>query len=155
MRGFTLRALPVCFVAVAAGCFSPGGTVATKTGPATTRTHEYWRQVSAALAQKPSADDMKGLVKLVRAQTDTLRDLSPDGVDPSLASAVEDLVRCEDEVLRIAATVDNDPGYLKENQVLAKSFSEANRKASESKKRLKALRDSLNARYGGGFAAIG
>jgi hypothetical protein len=155
MRGFTLRALPVCFVAVVAGCFSTNGSVGTNSGPAATPTHAYWRQVGGLLAQKATSSELKDNVRLIRAQTDALRALSTEGVDPALVLAVDEVIRCEEEVLRVAATADNDVGILKENQVMAQTFAEANRKATEAKKHLKGLRDSLNARLGGGFGPIG
>jgi hypothetical protein len=153
MREFTLRALPVCFVAVVGGCLSTNGPGGTTGGPTTTPTHAYWRQVNAVLARKPSGDDMKALVKLVQEQTDALRALSPEGVDTELVSATEEVVRCEEEVLRVAALSDYDTANLKKNQTLAVAYSEANRKAVEAKKRLKGLRGPLNARLGGGFEA--
>jgi hypothetical protein len=155
MRGFTLRALPVCFVAVVAGCFSTGGSVGTRNGPAPTPTHAYWRQVSTILAQKATSGEMSDNVRLVRTQTDALRALSPEGVDQTLVSAVDEVIRCEEEVLRVAAMANNDVGILKSNQVMAQTFADANRKAAEAKKHLKGLRDSLNARLDGGFAPIG
>jgi hypothetical protein len=159
MRGFTLRALPVCVAAFAVGCFSLSGngnvgTPAAGTGKATP-THEYWQKANAALSQKPTNGEMKALVQLVQAQTDALRELAPDGVDPVLVAAVEDVVKCEEEVIRVAEMAGSDVTVLKTNQVMAQSFAAANQKAADAKKRLKALRGSLNDRYGGGFAPIG
>jgi hypothetical protein len=97
---------------------------------------------------------MRDLVRLIRAQTDALRALSPEGVDPGLVAAVDDLIRCEDQVLEIAATANNDGETLRRNELMAKTLGDANFRAAEAKKRLKGLRDSLNARHGGGFAPI-
>jgi hypothetical protein len=156
MRGFTLRALPVCVAAFAVGCFSLSGNVGTPAaGKGATPTHAYWQKASTAIAQKPTSGDMKGLVQLVQAQTDALRDLAPDGVDEALVAAVEDVVKCEEEVIRVAEMAGSDVTVLKTNQVMAQSFAAANQKAAEAKKRLKALRGALNDRYGGGFAPMG
>ena len=153
MRGFTLRALPVCLAALATGCLSLSNFLGTGApAPAPTATHAYWQRATAVLAQKPPSTELKDLVKLVQKQTDELRELSAEGVDPGLVAAVDEVVRCEEEVIRIAATANNDPGVLRTSQLMAQAFADANRKASEAKKRLKALRGSLNDRYGGGFA---
>jgi Asp-tRNA(Asn)/Glu-tRNA(Gln) amidotransferase A subunit family amidase len=154
MRGFTLRALPVCFVAAVTGCFSTGGAVGPAGGPPPTPTHAYWRQVGAILSQKSTTKEWRDAVALVQRQTAALQELSTEGVDPALASAAAEVIRCEEEVLNVASMFDNNPAELKKNQAMAVTFADANRKASEAKKRLKGLRDALNARLGGGFAPI-
>lgn len=155
MRGFTLRALPVCFVALAVGCFFTNSFVAPKTAePAPTATHTYWNGVSAALAQKPAGADLKSMLGAVRAQTDALRALSPDGVDEALVAAVEEVIKCEDEVLRVAEMAGNDQAVIRSSRELAATFQAANRKATDAKKHLRGLREALNARHGGGFAAL-
>jgi hypothetical protein len=154
MRGIMLRALPVCIAVFATGCFLTSPSVGTPVA-ARTPTHAYWQGAGAVLAQKSTGGEMKDLVVLVRTQTDALRALSPEGVDPALVAAVDDIIKCEEEVLRRADMVGNDPSVLKTNQAMALAFAEANRAAAESKKRLKALRGSLNDRHGGGFAPIG
>jgi hypothetical protein len=156
MRGYMLRALPVCFVAFAAGCFTFPGNLGNFGTPAVPRTatHAYWQGASTALSQKPSGD-MRELVQFVRTQTNALRELSPDGVDPALVAAVEDVIKCEEEVIRIAEMAGNDPTVLRTSQAMTQMFGDANRKAAESKKRLKALRGPLNDRHGGGFAPMG
>ena len=153
MRGFTLRALPVCLVAFVTGCFSFNSFLGTNSAVAPpTPTHAYWQQASAALAMKGAGRDLKDDVNLIRAQTALLRDLPPADVDPALVAAVEDVVRCEEEVIRVADLFESDGARLKTNQAMAVTFADANRKASEAKKKLKTLRAVLNARYGGGFA---
>ncbi len=149
MRGLLLRALPVCLVALASGCF----TTSSERAPTVPRsaTHAYWQQAGAVLARKPAGDDMGSMVKLVEYQTDALHDLSPEGVDPALVAAVGEVIKCEDEVLRVGATFNFSPAELKINQPMAVVFADANRKAAESKKKLKAMRGELNARHGGGF----
>ncbi len=154
MRGIILRALPVCFVAFVAGCFTFGGNSAPPE-TARTPTHAYWQKANAALAQKPTSGEMKALVQLIRTQTDALRELSPEGVDPALVAAVDEVIKCEEEVLRRADMVGDDPTVLKTSEPMARAFAEANHKAAEAKKRLKALRGTLNEHHGGGFAAIG
>ncbi len=133
---------------------STGGPGGSGAAAAATPTHVYWRQVGAILGRKPVGDELIDLVKLVQEQTDALRELSPEGVDAELVAAVDEVVRREKDVLGIAATADYDRGNLKKNESLAKSFADANRKAAEAKKRLKSLRDSLNARLHGGFESI-
>jgi hypothetical protein len=158
MHGILLRALPACLVALAVGCFTTNNEVApaTKSAPApATVTHAYWQGAAAALSRKPTSGEMKDLVQLVTVQTDALRALSPEGVDPALVQATEEVLRCEEEVLRIAELFNNDAAKLKENQAMALTFADANRKASEAKKRLKALRGPLTERCGAGFAPIG
>ncbi|MBP3957589.1 hypothetical protein J8F10_20260 [Gemmata sp. G18] len=154
MRGFTLRAVPVYFVAFACGCFGKQDVQRTDGAPPSP-THAYWRQVSAVLAQKPAGENIPAYVSLVRTQTDGLRDLPTDGVDADLVSAVASVIKCEDVVLQRADLIDNDPARLKESKELAQAFSSANRAAAESKKRLKALQPALNSRHGGGFAPMG
>ncbi len=155
MRGFTLRSAPVCVVAFAVGCFSLSGNVCEMPTRERTVTHTYWQGVNAALSQRPAGQDLKSMLQTVRVQTDALRDLSSDGVDETLVAAVNDVIRCEEEVLRVAEVAGNDAGTLRSSRELAGTFQAANRKAADAKKRLRALRDPLNARHGGGFAALG
>lgn len=155
MRGFTLRALPVCFAVFACGCFlTPKAPVFTEPADKTP-THAYWRQVRATLARPPAGNDLRAMVQLVRAQTEALRDLPTDEVDADLVAAVEQVVKCEDEVLRRADMTGTDAGVLKQNQAMAKVFADANRQAAEAKKRLRALQPALTAKYGDGFAPMG
>jgi hypothetical protein len=156
MRGFTLRALPVCFVALVVGCFSTSGSVGTnKSGLPPSATHAYWHQVGAVLAQKATSSEFSDNVKLIRLQTSSLRAISQEGVDQTLVLAVDDVIRAEEEVLRVAEMANNDVGIMRANQATAKEFADANRRAAEAKKHLKGLRDSLNARLNGGFGPIG
>ena len=155
MRGIMLRALPVCFVAFATGCLLSNSSIKVTEVAPRSATHAYWQRANAALAQKPTGGDMKALVQLIRAQTDALRELPPEGVDPALVAAVDEVVKCEDEVLRRADMVGDDPSVLKTNQAMAQVFADANRKAADAKKRLKALRGPLDERHGGGFAPAG
>jgi hypothetical protein len=156
MRGFTLRAAPVCFVAFAVGCFFTNSSVApSAAGPAPTATHAYWQGVNAALSQKPAGADLKSMLQAVRSQTDALRALSPDEVDESLVAAVNEVIKCEDEVLRVADMAGNDPTVIRSSREMAATFQAANRKAADAKKRLRGLREALDARHGGGFAQLG
>lgn len=156
MRGFTLRAVPVCFAVFACGCFltnpsrEPAGA-----RPAMPPTQHYWTEVGNVLARKPAGDNLPALVALVRAQTEQLRALPTDDVDADLVAAVEQVIRCEDEVLRRADMVDNDANILKQNAAMARVFADANRAAADAKKRLKALQPALDAKHGGGFAPLG
>jgi hypothetical protein len=154
MRGFMLRALPVCFVAFAAGCFFTKDSVAPSAAAPTSATHTYWQGVSAALAQKPVGGDLRSMLAAVRSQTDALRELQPDGVDETLVAAVNEVIRCEDEVLRVAELAGNDATILRSRREMVGAFQGANRNAAEAKKRLRGLREALNARHGGGFAAL-
>jgi len=156
MRGFTLRAAPVCFVALAVGCFFTKDSVAPNiAGSAPTATHTYWQGVNAALSQKPAGADLKSMLQAVRAQTDALRELSPDGVDETLVAAVNDVIKYEDEVLRVADMAGNDATVIRSSRELATTFQSVNRQAAEAKKRLRGLREMLNTRHGGGFAQLG
>ena len=155
MRGFTLRAAPVCFVAFAVGCFFINSSVApTDTAPAVSATHTYWQGESAALAQKPAGNDLKSMLRTVRTQTDALRELPSDGVDESLVVAVAEVIKCEEDVLRVAETAGNDVAVLRSSREMAGAFQSANRKAADAKKRLRGMRDALNTRHGGGFAVL-
>lgn len=133
MRGL-LRALPVCLVALA-GCFTTGSENPPVGGAPPT----YWQQANAILSRKPAADDLRSNLALVRQQADALRELSSEGADPAVVAAVEQVVRCEDEVSRIALLANDDPAVFKQSQMLATQFSDANRKAADAKKRLKAF----------------
>ena len=155
MRGFTLRAVPVCFAVVACGCFLTQKAPAPATGEPPTVTHAYWRQVGATFAQKPVGNDLPAMVRLVRSQTEALRALPTEGVDAELVAAVEQVIKCEDEVLRRADMVNNDPGALRRNEQMARVFADANRAAADAKKRVRALQPALDAGYGGGFAPMG
>lgn len=155
MREFTLRLAPVCFVAFAVGCFFTKSSVAPEAAKAPpTATHAYWQGASAALAQKPAGQDLKSMLDAVRAQTDALRELAPDGVDETLVAAVNEVIKCEDEVLRVAEMAGNDAKGLRSSRGMIESFQSANRKAADAKKRLRGLCEALNASHGGGFAAL-
>ena len=153
MRGFWLRALPACAVACALGCFSMNGLLSPSAREPATPTHAYWQGASAALAHRPATQDIAGMLAAVRAQTEALRALDPAGVDPDLVAAVNDVVAREEKVLAIAETADNSAEIIRSSKPMALAFQDANKQAADSKKRLRALRDALNAKHGGGFAA--
>ena len=155
MRGIILRALPVFVLTCATGCFltNGGGSPQASLAPPTP-THAYWQQTGAILAEKPVNGELPTLLALVGRQTDALGKLSPDGVDPTLVAAVQEVIRCEQKVLEIAETADNDEKVLRATQVTAKAFGDANKAASDAKKRLKALRGPLSERYGRGFTSM-
>lgn len=154
MRGFTLRAAPVCFVAFATGCFFTNNFVAPTTDSPPSATHTYWQGVSAALAQKPAGQDLKSMLAVVRSQTDALRELPSEGVDETLVAAVAQVIKCEEEVLRVSETFGGDVTILRTSREMTGAFQNVNRKAADAKNRLRGLRESLNARHGGGFAAL-
>lgn len=154
MRGFLLRALPACAVACALGCFSMNGLLSPAAREPATPTHAYWQGASAALAQKPAAQDIGAMLTAVRAQTQALRALDPTGVDPELVAAVNDVIAREEKVLSIAETADNSAEIIRSSKPMAAAFGDANKQAAESKKRLRAMRDGMNAKHGGGFAAL-
>ena len=155
MRGFTLRAVPVCFAVLACGCFlAKMGTPNPYRNPAAEPTRHYWNQVGATLTQKPAGTDLPALVAFVRTQTEALRALPTEGVDAELVAAVEAVIKAEDEVLRRADMV-SDVTVLKENKSMAQVFADANRAATDAKKRVKALRPALNDRYVNGFSPLG
>lgn len=154
MRGLLLRALPVCFVALTTGCFLTEPFVGTPVAPPTP-THAYWQQVNAILGEKATGRELKDNIALIQRQTDQLLNLSPEGVDQELVATVGELIRCEEDVIRIGAMFDNDATALKTNKEMAVTFSGANSKALEVKKKLKAMRAALNSRYNGGFASPG
>jgi hypothetical protein len=154
MREFTLRAAPVCFVAFAMGCFFTKNSVAPTTDAPPSATHTYWQGVSAALAQRPAGNDLRSMLAAVRSQTDALRELPSEGADETLVAAVAEVIRCEEEVLRVAEMAGNDAKILRSTREMAGAFQNANRTAADAKKRLRGLREALNARHGGGFAAL-
>lgn len=155
MRGFTFRAAPVCFVVFAVGCFFTKSSVApTPESKTITPTHTYWSGASAALSQKPAGQDLQSMLSAVRAQTDALRDLPTDGVDTALVAAVNDIIRCEEEVLRLSDMTGGNLKMLREAKELAVQFQAANKKAADAKVRLRAMRDGLNERHSGGFAPL-
>lgn len=155
MRGFTFRAAPVCFVVFATGCFLTGNSVApTPEGKSVTPTHTYWSGASAALSQKPAGNDLQSMLAAVRLQTDALRDLPTDGVDTAVVAAVNDIIRNEEEVLRLADMTGGNHEMLRKAKELAGQFQAANKKAADAKQRLRAMRDGLNERHGGGFAPL-
>jgi hypothetical protein len=156
MRGTILRALPVCVLAFTSGCFLLGNSPFGGTPPQQqTETHVYWQKVNEALSRRPATQDVPAMLKLIREQNAALGELSPEGVDKDLVAAVEELIRCEQDVLEKAEWAGNNVENLKQSQFLAAQFAGANRKAADVKKRLRALREPLNSKYGGGFAAMG
>lgn len=155
MRRCTLRAVPVCFVVFACGCFLTGGNHGSGQRPGMSLTQYYWAEVGNILARKPDGKDFVSMVNLVRLQTDRLRELRTEGVDPDLVAAVDKVIKCEEEVLRQAEMIDNDPARLKTSKEQAHVFADANRAAADAKKRVKALQPTLNTRHGGGFVALG
>lgn len=157
MRGSILRAVPVCAVVFACGCFLTGGRDATAPPadpPTSSPTAAYWSGAAAALDQKPAGQDFGSMVRLVRTQTEALRGLPADGVDADLVAAVTAVVKAEDEVLRRADMANNDPELLKAQPAMAKSLADANKAAADAKKRLRALQPVLQSRHGGGFAPM-
>jgi hypothetical protein len=155
MRGFTLRAVPVCFVVLAAGCFTTKSEFKVTEPTPRSPTHTYWQGVNATLSRKAAGNDLKSILQLVRAQNDALRELSPEGVDETLVAAVDEVIRCEEDVLRIAEMCENDATKLRSSKEMVGAFGAANRKAADAKKQLRALRDTLNTRHGDGFAPLG
>ncbi len=155
MRGLMLRAVPVCFVVFASGCFLMPRTPNPYADPSSQPTRAYWQKVNSILAEKPTSGELLALVGLVRKQTDALRELPTEEVDADLVAAVNNVIKCEDEVLRRAEMANNDPGVLKSSRDLAVVFADANRAAAEAKKRVKALQPTLNTRHGGGFSVTG
>lgn len=153
MRGFTFPAGAVCFVAFASGCFLMKGEIKQTEAAPRTPTHAYWNGASIALAHKPVAQDLNSMLDAVRKQTDALRKLSADDVDEELVAAVDEVITCEEDVLRLAA-VTGDLSLLRKNKEMALAFQMANKKAADAKKRLRALLDPLNERHGGGFAPL-
>jgi hypothetical protein len=153
MRGTILRAAPACVLALAAGCFTLGN-LQKDAGPPRTQTHAYWRKAGEILARQPAAQNMPGMLRLVGEQTAALRELPTEGVDAELVAAVQDLVKCEQEVLGRAELADYNEEILRQSREMATLFADANKKAAESKRRLRAMREALNARYDGGFAPM-
>jgi hypothetical protein len=154
MRGIILRALPVCVLAFTTGCFMFQGQRAATPAAPPTETHAYWQKVGEIMARKPISAELKDMLKLVREQTDAWSELPTEGVDADLVASVETLIRCEEDVLRQGEFAGNDVEILRRSQGLAVGFASANKKATEAKKRVWALRDALNSRYGGGFAPM-
>jgi|GEM_PF-3365953 len=154
MRGFIFRALVVYSIAGATGCFLTNNTNRIGTSTPKTATHAYWQKVGEIFARKATSGDMKALVQLVREQTDALKELSPEGVDGDLVAAVDEVIRCEEEVLWRAEMAGNDAEMMRRSQEIAKMFADANRKASGAKQKVKGMRKLLDERYGGGFTPM-
>lgn len=154
MRGFIFRALLVYSIAGATGCFLTNNTNHTGTTAPKTTTHAYWQKVSDILARKATGGDMKTLVQLVREQTDALKELPTEGVDADLVAAVNEVIRCEEEVLWRAEVAGNNAEIMRQSQQIAVAFADANRKATEAKQKVKGMRKLLDGRYGGGFAPM-
>ncbi|MBY0458076.1 MAG: hypothetical protein K2V38_12110 [Gemmataceae bacterium] len=152
MRRVSLRAVPVCLVALACGCFLTDGSREQKAaGAPPSPTHDYWYKVGAILARRPAGADLPNLLALVRDQTEALRGLPTDGVDPELVAAVAEVIAREQDVLDRAELFDGNEKVLRSSKEMAGAFAGANRAAAEAKKRVRGLQPALNARHGGGF----
>ena len=148
--------LPV-LVAVA-GCVSGGPFALTEdAGPPNgdaNRTLEYWGKLREVMSQKSKADDLRALTNVVQKQSDTIRELPTEGVDPELVSAAQALEKCQDRVIEMAEIADFQMAGLRAAPTVAKEFVQSNQQAGAAAARLRSLHKKLSARYGVAFAAI-
>jgi hypothetical protein len=148
--------LPIVFAA--AGCVS-GGPFAPYEDPGPPngdkdRTLNYWNGLRGVMSQRTKSDDLRALANLVQRQSETIRGLPPEGVDPELVSTAVAVAKCQEKVIELAEIADFELAGLRASPVVAKQFAEANQQASAAAARLAQLHARLSARYGVAFAAF-
>jgi len=147
-------------VLLAAGCVS-GGTLAPEEedpGPPkgeTERTLEYWNGLHGVMSQRTSSHDLRALANLVQRQSETIRGLPGDSVDPELVEAATAVAACQERVIELAQIADYQLTALRTSPTLAKQFALANQEASAAAGRLAKLHERMSARYGVEFAPFG
>lgn len=145
-------------VIVAAGCVS-GGPFATVEDPGPPngdkdRTLDYWNGVRGAMSQRTNSDDLRALANLVQRQSETIRGLPTDGVDPELVAAAGTVAKCQEKVIELAEVADFQLANLRASPAVARQFAQANQQASAAAIRVAQLHSRLSARYGATFAAF-
>ena len=143
-------------VFVAAGCVS-GGPFAPVEDPGPPngdkdRTLEYWNGLRGVMSQRTNSDDLKALANLVQRQSETIRGLPIDGVDPELVAAAGTVAKCQEKVIEMAEVADFQLAGLRGSPAIAKQFALANQQASAATARVALLHSRLSARYGATFA---
>jgi hypothetical protein len=143
-------------VIVAAGCVS-GGLFAPAEDPGPPngdpdRTLDYWNGVRGVMTQRTNSDDLRALANLVQRQSETIRSLPTDGVDPELVAAADAVAKCQEKVIELAEIADFQLAALRTSPAVARQFAQANQQASAATGRLARLRSRLSARYGVEFA---
>ena len=156
-RAFTLVSLPVLVVAsmgcVTGGLFGPHEDPGPPNGDKD-RTLQYWNGLRAVMSQRSKSDELRALTKLVRQQSETIRGLPTQGVDPELAAAANAVAKCQDKVIELAEVADYQMAGLRASPVMAKEFAQANQQASAAAVQLAQLHSRLSARYGVKFVAF-
>lgn len=154
----TLGFIMPVLVAAAVGCVSGGPFAAREdAGPPNgdkDRTLDYWNGLRGVMSQRTKSDELRALTSLVQRQSETIRGLPTEGVDPELVSAASALAKCQDKVIEMAEVADFQLAGLRASPVLAKEFAQANQQASASAARLAQLHTRLSARYGVAFTAF-
>jgi hypothetical protein len=112
------------------------------------RTLAYWNGLRGAFAQRSKSDELRALTSLVRRQSETIRNLPSEGVDPELLSAANAVAACQDKVIEMAEVADFQLNALRASPVLAKEFAQANQQASAAAARLAQLHARLSSHYG-------
>jgi len=148
--------LPV--LVIASGCLS-GGPLALRedAGPANgdaDRTLNYWNGLRGVMSQRSKSDDLRALTKLVLQQSETIRALPTQGVDPELVEAANAVAKCQDKVIEMAEIADFQLAGLRGSPVMAKEFAQANQQASAAVARLAQLHSRLSTRYKVSFTAF-
>ena len=139
-----------------AGCLS-GGTLApaVDAGPPNgdaDRTLSYWNGLRGVMSQRSKSDDLRALTGVIQRQSETIRNLPTEGVDPELVAAANAVAKCQDKVIEMAEVADFQLAGLRASPILAKEFAQANQQASATAARLAQLHARLRARYGVAFA---
>jgi hypothetical protein len=116
------------------------------------RTLEYWNGLHGVMSQRTNSDDLRSLANLVQRQSETIRGLPPDGVDPELVAAAGAVAKCQERVIEMAEIADFQLAGLRASPAVAKQFAQANQQASAAGARLAHLHARLSARYGATFA---
>jgi hypothetical protein len=145
-------------VIVASGCISGGPFAPSQdVGPPNgdkDLTLAYWNNLRGVMTQRTKSDDLRSLANLVRRQSDTIRGLPTDGVDPELVSAAVAVAKCQEKVIEMAEIADFELAGLRASPVVAKEFAQSNHQAAAAAARLAQLHARLSARYGVSFVAF-
>jgi hypothetical protein len=148
--------LPVLLSAV--GCLSGGPFApAVDAGPPngdTSRTLAYWNGLRGVMSQRSKSDELRALTSVIQRQSETIRNMPTEGVDPELVSAASAVAKCQDKVIEMAEVADFQLAGLRASPILAKEFAQANQQASATAARLAQLHARLSARYGVAFASF-
>ena len=118
------------------------------------RTLEYWNGLSGVMSLRSTSDDLRALANLVQRQSETIRSLPDDGVDPELVDAARAVATCQEKVIELAEIADFQLTALRTSPALAKQFAQANQQASAAAARLAKMHSLMSARYSVEYAAF-